>query len=200
MEEPLLTVRDLSVELKDDAGETELLRNYEFNISQGIVQSVSRFFDALALMNEAPPARGESGKYADSARGGVMGFGRKRNVCNQEKSVMAEKAEKERIQKEAEEAATAAALKATEQDTKMAALEKKVAEMQALAAPSLQLYALSHPRHTLRTLYTLRALRTLRIPPLSLRTPSMQYVPSPPLHHLRPPQELAARGWWTEGV
>ena len=58
----------------------------------------------------------------------------------------------------------------------MAALEKKVAEMQALAAPSLQLYALSHPRHTLRTLYTLRALRTLRIPPLSLRTPSMQYV------------------------
>ena len=50
---------------------------------------------------------------------------------------MAEKAEKERIQKEAEEAATAAALKATEQDTKMAALEKKVAEMQALAAPSL---------------------------------------------------------------
>ena len=202
MEEPLLTVRDLSVELKDDAGEVELLRNYEFNISQGIVQSVSRFFDALALMDEAPPARGEGGKYADSARGGVMGFGRKRNVCNQEKSVMAEKAEKERIQKEAEEAATAAARKAegqdveiialkeevaaaaTEQDTKMAALEKKVAEMQALAAPSLQLYALSHPRHTLRTLYTLRALRTLRIPPLSLRTPSMQYVPSPPLHHL----------------
>ena len=157
MEEPLLTVRDLSVELKDDAGETELLRNYEFNISQGIVQSVSRFFDALALMDErgeAPPARGEGGKYADSARGGVMGFGRKRSVCNQEKSVMAEKAEKERIQKEAEEAATAAARKAegqdveiialkeevaaaaTEQDTKMAALEAKVAEMQALAASS----------------------------------------------------------------
>ena len=155
MEEPLLTVRDLSVELKDDAGETELLRNYEFNISQGIVQSVSRFFDALALMDEAPPARGESGKYADSARGGVMGFGRKRNVCNQEKSVMAEKAEKERIQKEAEEAATAAARKAegqdveiialkeevaaaaAEQDMKMAALEAKVAELQALAAASL---------------------------------------------------------------
>ena len=114
MEEPLLTVRDLSVELKDDAGETELLRNYEFNISQGIVQSVSRFFDALALMDErgeVPSARGEGGKYADSARGGVMGFGRKRNVCNQEKSahtvvweqqvhpavmaVMAEKAEQE---------------------------------------------------------------------------------------------------------
>ena len=74
MEEPLLTVRDLSVELKDDAGETELLRNYEFNISQGIVQRVSRFFDALALMDEAPPARGEGGKYADSARGGAVSY------------------------------------------------------------------------------------------------------------------------------
>ena len=102
-----------------------------------------------------------------------LGFGRKRNVCNQEKSahtvvweqqvhpaVTAEKAEKERIQKEAEEAATAAAHKAAEQDTKLAALESQaaaaadevvkqsaemaalraqVAEMQALAAPSLQL-------------------------------------------------------------
>ena len=162
MEEPLLTVRDLSVELKDDAGETELLRNYEFNISQGIVQSVSRFFDALALMDEAPPARGEGGKYADSARGGVMGFGRKRNVCNQEKSahtvvweqqvhpavmaVMAEKAEQETKlatlevaaaadREAAEQVAAAAALKATEQDKKMAALEVKFAEMQALAAP-----------------------------------------------------------------
>ena len=191
MEEPLLTVRDLSVELKDDAGETELLRNYEFNISQGIVQSVSRFFDALALMDEAPPARSEGGKYADSARGGVMGFGRKRNVCNQEKSVMAEKAEKERIQKEAEEAATAAARKAAEQDTKLATLETMITEMQALAAPSLQLCSLSHPRHTLRiTPRTPHALRTLHA----------IYAVSPPLHHLRPPQELAARGWWTEVV
>ena len=84
MTEPLLTVRDLSVDLKDDAGETELLRNYEFNISQGIIQRVSRYFDALALMDErgeAPPACGED---ADSARGGVMGFGHKRNVFNLE--------------------------------------------------------------------------------------------------------------------
>ena len=211
MEEPLLTVRDLSVELKDDAGETELLRNYEFNISQGIVQSVSRFFDALALMDEAPPARGESGKYADSARGGVMGFGRKRNVCNQEKSVMAEKAEKERIQKEAEEAATAAARKAAEQDTKLATLETMVAEMQALAAaPSLQLCSLSHPRipsapsapfaHSAHS----ASLRSRSAPsaPFAVFTSahSMQSMPSPLLHHLRPPQELAARGWWTEVV
>ena len=77
MTEPLLTVRDLSVELKDDAGETELLRNYEFNISQGIIQRVSRFFDALALIDERGEAPPESG--------GVMGYGRKRNVCNQEK-------------------------------------------------------------------------------------------------------------------
>ena len=100
-----------------------------------------------------------------------MGFGHKRNVCNQEKSahtvvweqqvhpaMTAEKVRKERIQKEAEEAATAAARKAAEQDTKLAALEKQaaaaadevveqsaevaalrvqVAEMQALAALSL---------------------------------------------------------------
>ena len=85
MTEPLLTVRDLSIELAGTGGK-ELLRNYEFNISQGIVQQVSRFFDALALIDErgeAPP--GEGGTSADSARGGVMGFGRKRNVCNQEK-------------------------------------------------------------------------------------------------------------------
>jgi hypothetical protein len=93
MTEPLLKVRDLSVDLKDDAGNTELLRNYEFNISQGIIQSVSRYFDALALMKEheeaAPdPARGgkEHEEAApDPARGGVMGYGRKRNICNQEK-------------------------------------------------------------------------------------------------------------------
>jgi len=113
MEEPLLTVRDLSVELKDDAGEVELLRNYEFNISQGIVQSVSRFFDALALMDErgeAPPARGE-GECAGSARGGVMGFGRKRNVCNQEKK-------------------PARRVAWEQQDAEMAALWVEVAEMQ----------------------------------------------------------------------
>ena len=89
MVKPLLTVRDFRAGLSDevtDAG--ELLRNYEFNISQGIVQSVSRFFDSLALMDEhgqAPSARGEGSKDADSARGGVMGFGRKRNVFNLEK-------------------------------------------------------------------------------------------------------------------
>ena len=118
MTEPLFTVRDLGVELAD-TDDTELLRNYAFNISQGIVQRVSRYFDALALMDErgeAPPARGEGGKYADSARGGVMGFGHKRNVGNQEKKPArrvaweqqvdpAVKAERERIQKAAEEEA-----------------------------------------------------------------------------------------------
>ena len=79
MTEPLLKVRDLSVDLKDDAGNTELLRNYEFNISQGIIQSVSRYFDALALMKEHEEAA------PDPARGCVMGYGRKRNICNQEK-------------------------------------------------------------------------------------------------------------------
>ena len=88
MVEPLLTVRDFRAEaaqLSDEVADAgELLRNYEFNISQGIVQRVSRFFDALALMDEhgeAPLARGEGGeggKDGDSARGGVMGFGRKR--------------------------------------------------------------------------------------------------------------------------
>ena len=110
-----------------------------------------------------------------------MGFGRKRNVCNQEKSVMAEKAEKERIQKEAEEAATAAARKAegqdveiialkeefaaaaAEQDMKMAALEAKVAELQALAAASLPCAFLrkalvEHPTvRLLRALYSFSA-------------------------------------------
>ena len=147
MTEPLLKVRDLSVELKDDVGETELLRNYEFNISQGIVQRVSRFFDALALMDEAPPARGEGGTSADSERGGVMGFGRKRNVCNQEKKparrVASEQQEKERSQKEAEEAAAAAARKAAEQDTEIIALKAEVAEMQARAAPSAALRLIS---------------------------------------------------------
>ena len=89
MEEPLLTVRDFRTGLSDEVADAgELLRNYEFNISQGIVQRVSRFFDALALMDEhgeALSVRGEGGEEADSARGGVMGFGRKRNVFNLEK-------------------------------------------------------------------------------------------------------------------
>ena len=76
MVKPLFTVRDLSWE--DDPGNEEMLRNYAFNISQGIVQRVSRFFDALALMDErgvAPP---------DYLRGGVISFGNKHNVYNQE--------------------------------------------------------------------------------------------------------------------
>ena len=77
MVEPLLTVGDFRAGLSDaDAG--ELLRNYEFNISQGIVQCVSRFFDALALMDEY-------GKDGDSARGGAMGFWHKHSVFNQQK-------------------------------------------------------------------------------------------------------------------
>jgi len=157
MAKPLLTVRDFRTELSDEVADAgELLRNYEFNISQGIVQRVSRFFDALALMDErgeAPPARGEGDKYAaDSARGGVMGFGRKRNVCNQERhparrvaweqqdvemaalkaQQVAVQSENERIQKEAEEAASAAAGKAAEQVAEVAALEAKVAAAAAL--------------------------------------------------------------------
>ena len=188
MTEPLFTVRDLGVELAD-TDDTELLRNYAFNISQGIVQRVSRFFDALALMDErgeAPPARGEGGTSADSARGGVMGFGHKRNVCNQEKMparrVASEQQEKERSQKEAEEAAAAAALKAAEQDTKLAALEAqvaaaaalkaaeqdkkvaaleaKVAEMQALAATSAALRPIS-VEHYSRVPYSTRCSRAL---------------------------------------
>jgi hypothetical protein len=123
MEEPLLMVRDLSDEFKDDTGETELLRNYEFNISQGIVQRVSRFFDALALMNErgeAPLARGEGNKYADSARGGVMGFGRKRNVCNQERHPA------RRVAWEQQDVMAALA----KQSSEMTALRTQVAAMQ----------------------------------------------------------------------
>ena len=119
MVKPLLTVRDFRTELSDEVADAgELLRNYEFNISQGIVQRVSRFSDALALMDErgeAPPARGEGreqgGEGGDSARGGVMGFGHKRNVLNLEKKparrVDWEQQEKERIQMEAREAAAA---------------------------------------------------------------------------------------------
>ena len=80
MVEPILTVHDFRTELSDEVtgpGDEELLRNYAFNISQGIVQRVSRFFDALALMDErgvAPP---------DYSQGGVIGFGNKHNVYNQ---------------------------------------------------------------------------------------------------------------------
>ena len=128
MVEPLLTVRDFRTELSNEEVDTgELLRNYEFNISQGIVQRVSRFFDALALMDErgeVPP--GEGGKYADSARGGVMGFGRKRNVCNQEKK-------------------PARRVAWEQQDAEMAALWVEVAEMQQALGTTLsfQLCALS---------------------------------------------------------
>jgi len=165
MVEPLLTVRDFRTELSNEVADAgELLRNYEFNISQGILQRVSRFFDALALMDErgeVPSARGE-GEYADSARGGVMGFGHKRNVCNQEKKPARrgawEQKDVERIQKEAEEAVSAAARKAAEE---VAALEAKVAEMQALAALSAALRPISptlhlrHPSHPPRTPHTL---------------------------------------------
>ena len=149
MEEPLLTVRDFRAGLNNEVADAgELLRNYEFNISQGIVQRVSRFFDALALMDErgeAPLARGEGEEDADSARGGVMGFGHKRNVCNLEKKparrVAWEQQEKQRIQKEAaaaaaaaKEAAAAAACKAEEQDAKAAAAALKAAEQDAKVA------------------------------------------------------------------
>ena len=86
MTEPLLTVRDLSVELKDDAGETELLRNYEFNISQGIVQRVSRFFDALVLMEGNANISAGGG----ASRGSAMGFGCKSYVCNLARSQSSE--------------------------------------------------------------------------------------------------------------
>ena len=109
MTEPLLTVRDLSIELAGTGGK-ELLRNYEFNISQGTMQRVSRCFDALALMGgkvEAP--------LVGANPGGIVGFGRKRNVCNREKSVHTV---------------------VLEQDAKVAALKAQILKMQALAAVS----------------------------------------------------------------
>ena len=74
-----------------------------------------------------------------------------------------------------EEVAAAAALKVAEQE-KMAALEAKVAEMQALAAPSA-------------------TQRPISVEHLS-SAPSTQSVPSQPMHHLRPPQI----GWWSKVV
>ena len=125
MVEPLFTVRDFRTELSDevtDPDDDELLRNYEFNISQGIVQRVSRFFDALALSDE-PPAHNAGGQSADVAPPPfVMNFGNKRSIGRQETVVW------ERLQKEGEQAAAAAARKAAEQDTKLlAALEAQVA-------------------------------------------------------------------------
>jgi len=149
-----------------------------------------------------PPARGEGDKYAadSAARGGVMGFGRKRNVCNQERHPARRVAwEQQDVALEAKVAAAAAfkvteqdakvaalevevaALRAAEQVTKIAALEAEVAQLQALAAPSAALPLCNSPH-----------------PPHPPHPPQSQYLPLPPLHHLRPPQELAvpkARGW-----
>jgi hypothetical protein len=169
MEEPLLMVRDLSVEFKDDTGETELLRNYEFNISQGIVQRVSRFFDALALMDErgeAPPARGEG--FA-----GVMGFGRKRNVCNQERHPARRVArEQQDVALEAKVAA-AVALNVTEQDAKVAALEAEVAALRA-AEQVTKIAALEAEVAKLQAL----AAPSAALPPLQLAAPSAPSAPS----------------------
>ena len=87
MVKPLLTVRDFRTPLSDeveDAG--ELLRNYEFNISQGIVQRVSRFFDALVLMEGNANISAGGG----ASRGSAMGFGCKSYVCNLARSQSSE--------------------------------------------------------------------------------------------------------------
>ena len=55
MVEPLLTVRDFRAELSDEVADAgELLRNYEFNISQGIVQRVSQPLSVIRGRNTAP--------------------------------------------------------------------------------------------------------------------------------------------------
>ena len=189
MVEPLLTVRDFRAGLSDEMADAgELLRNYEFNISQGIVQCVSRFFDALALMDErgeAPPARGEGGEGgedADSARGSVIGFGHKRNVCNLEKMparrVAWEQQEKERIQNEA---------------AKVAALEAKVAEMQALAALCGSALVPDQPRPHIAPPHIPPAPSAFTHLLCALRTCCRQYVSPPPV---APPQEQAAWRWF----
>ena len=146
MVEPTLTVHDFRTELSvevTDPGDEELLRNYAFNISQGIVQRVSRFSDALVLIDEnksSQPAPSEGDASAAGVNGGgVMGFGRKSKVYNQEKP--ARKASEDRIPRENEEEAAAAARKAVEQDTKLAALEAKFAARQA-AEQSAEMAAL----------------------------------------------------------
>ena len=143
MTEPLLTVRDLSAERSEsDPGDEELLRNYEFNISQGIIQRVSRFFDALALMDE-PPARSAGGPSAPAAAPPpvVMNFGHKRSVGKQEKSAEAAAATaRKAAEQDAEmtalkgQVAAAAAREVAEKDAEMAALKAQVADLQALAA------------------------------------------------------------------
>jgi hypothetical protein len=121
-----------------------------------------------------------------------MGFSRKRNVCSRESdparrvaweqqvhpAVMAEKAEKGRIQKEAGEAASAAARKAAEQDMKLATLEATVTaaaareaaeylKAQIAAAPALkeisalreqvaEMQALAAPSASMRPIYLCR--------------------------------------------
>ena len=109
------------------ADEGELLGNYAFNISQGILQRVSRFIDALTFVEED----------AESGRGGVMGFGHKRNVLNLVEKAPARRVawdqqEKERIQKKAvaeaaaaKEAAEAAALKARRSRTRRWLLSRR---------------------------------------------------------------------------
>jgi hypothetical protein len=214
MVEPLLTVRDFRAEaaqLGDEVADAgELLRNYEFNISQGIVQRVSRFFDALALMDEpgeAPPARGEGreqgGEGGDSARGGVMGFGHKRNVCNLEKKparrVAWEQQERERLQKEvadeaaaAKEAAAAAALKAEEQDAKVAALESQVAAAAALKATEQdKMAALEAKVAEMQALAALCGSAPVPGPPPSAPiAPPHTSAPSEITHLMRPPHEV----------
>ena len=89
MVKPLLTVNDLRTadtsSEPPDAEESELLRNYCFNISQGIIQRVSRFFDQMALVDKeaATTFQGETKTPASTPptqRGGVMQFEEKRRL------------------------------------------------------------------------------------------------------------------------
>ena len=64
---PPLTVRDFRIELNYEvADEGELLGNYAFNISQGILQRVSRFIDALARSLKRTPNRGGAASWASA--------------------------------------------------------------------------------------------------------------------------------------
>ena len=118
------------------ADEGELLGNYAFNISQGILQRVSRFIDALTFVEED----------AESGRGGVMGFGHKRNVLN-----LVEKAPARRVAWDQQRRSASRRRRWRRRrrprrrqrrllsrrggaGREGAALEAKVAEMQALAA------------------------------------------------------------------
>ena len=172
MVEPILTVHDFRTELSDEVtgpGDEELLRNYAFNISQGIVQRVSRFSDALVLIDEnksSQPAPSEGDASAAGVNGGgVMGFGRKSKVYNQEKP--ARKASQDRI------SLGSAAREVAEQDTQVAALKAQVAELQARSPHPLQrpLWNTIRAPSTLRAFYTpyTRTLFLLR-PPAHLHT------------------------------